>query len=172
MKTIFIFLIALIMVQGSKKATVNQDKSLDKHCVKCHIMYYPEFLPSRSWKLLLTNNSLKKHFGENVTLEHKVVAKFLSYYLKYSSNNKHNKLARKVNRSIPSNQTPKRLIKTPYHKDKHEDLKDKMVLKNKKVKSYSNCKACHNEGYKKGVFDEDDVDIPGWSKGLFGWSKK
>jgi len=172
MKKIFILMLVCIAIYGSKKASVNKDKSLDSNCVKCHIMYYPEFLPARSWKALFAQNNLKNHFGESVVLDNKTKQKFLAYYLKYSSDKQKNKLARKINRSIPDKQIPLRITKVPYYKDKHEDLNDEIVLRNIKVKSYSNCKACHDKGYDKGIFEEDDVDIPNWSKGFLGWSKK
>lgn len=173
MKKIFILIaICVIAYGGSKRATVNKDKTLDQNCVKCHIMYYPDFLPKRSWEALFSDDNLKNHFGESVVLTKEVKEKFLAYYLQYASDgNKRSRLGKKVNRSIPKSSTLLRIVKSPYHKDKHEDLKDEMVLKNKKVKSYSNCKACHDKGYNKGVFDEDDVDIPHWSKGFFGWKK-
>jgi nitrate/TMAO reductase-like tetraheme cytochrome c subunit len=172
MKKIFILIMVVVFTYSSKKASVNQDKSLDQHCVKCHIMYYPEFLPQRSWEALFKDENLKNHFDESVVLQNQIKQKFLKYYINNSSDKTKNKLAKKVNRSIPSNKTPIRLTNTPYHKDKHEDLRDEMVLQNDKVKSYANCKACHDKGYDKGIFEEDDTDIPHWTKGFLGWKKK
>jgi nitrate/TMAO reductase-like tetraheme cytochrome c subunit len=144
--------------------------NLKKYCTECHFVYQAEFLPKRSWQKMFEDKELKNHFGKRVVIYDFVKKQFLKYYLENASDAKNTKITRKINRSIPENKTYLRVSKVPYIWSKHEDLDKEMFIENPKVKSYGNCKACHQAD--KGQYDEDDAKVPNWSKSfLFGWSQ-
>ncbi|MDX8383104.1 MAG: diacylglycerol kinase, partial [Ghiorsea sp.] len=58
-------------------------------------------------------------------------------------------------------QTPLRITKVRYFVRKHHEVPDRMVTGNIKVKSWSNCAACHTSA-DSGSYDEDDVRIAGF----------
>lgn len=129
-------------------------------CGECHFAYQPGLLPSRSWKKLMAPESLEDHFGENAELPEKerlAVLKFLTDNA--AETTWHYKRSIKINRSIPENETPIRIIDVPYIKKKHIDIPRKMVQDNSKVRGLSYCNRCHTAA-DKGVFDSDTVDIP------------
>jgi cytochrome c553 len=172
MKILFILLIFVANVLSAQKwATPHKDKTLDKYCIECHIVYQGDFLPTKSWKYLFSNKSLKDHFGKKVVLNNTIKKKFLEYYLKTASDVSKSKIAKKVNRSLEDNTTPIRVSQTAYIKDKHEDMTKRMVQRNKDVKSMANCVACHGKNAKKGIYNEDKVKVPNFEKGLFGWNR-
>jgi len=145
------------------------DSELKSGCVDCHFVYQAEFLPKQSWIKLLNKYELANHFGKKVELSKSLREKFLAYYLENASDSKNTKYRRKINNSLSKNKIYSRISKVPYIKSKHEDLDKEMFIDNPKVKSYSNCKACHKA--EKGIFEEDEVDVPNWNKSFFfGWS--
>lgn len=146
------------------------DEVLIKGCDECHFVYQAEFLPERSWEKLFVEKELQNHFGKRVELSKSLRERFLDYYLNNASDSKDTKARRKINKSIPLDVTLDRVSKVPYIASKHEDLPEEMFLKNEKVKSYSNCTACHRA--KDGEYEEDDVKVPNWEKGFFsGWHR-
>ncbi|HIC10597.1 MAG TPA: cytochrome C [Campylobacterales bacterium] len=162
--------IALSLSAGGLKVEPVTDREMVQACEKCHFVYQAEFLPERSWERLFTEQNLKNHFGDEVKLSSSLREKFLDYYLNNASDSKDTKYRRKINRSIPLNSTPIRVSRVPYIHSKHEDLPKEMFLDNPKVGSYSKCNSCHDA--KKGIYDEDEVHVPGWDKGFFtGWHR-
>jgi aldehyde:ferredoxin oxidoreductase len=60
--------------------------------------------------------------------------------------------------AISSKETPLRITETPYFKRKHHEVSS-ATFKRNKIKTASNCMACHQEA-DRGNFSEDDVRIP------------
>ena len=55
---------------------------------------------------------------------------------------------------------PLRIIEVPYIKRKHNEIPEKLVKGNSKVKSLSYCDKCHQKA-DANSFDDDTVNIPG-----------
>jgi len=137
------------------------DKTYVSECASCHLAYPSDFLPKRSWKKMM--KGLKNHFGDNAELdkaEHKYILDFL---VKNAAEGSTNKRAVKILRYMDKGKTPLRISKLKYILKKHDDLSDKHIKNNPKVKTLSNCKVCHREA-EKGLFDDDDVVIPNFGK--------
>ncbi len=159
-----------ILAFGFQVDSTVKDEILKKGCVDCHFVYQAEFLPKRSWEKMFQPNELANHFGKKVELSSELRKKFLDYYLKNSCDSADSKAKIKINESIESTDIPLQITKVPYITSKHEDLK-KEIFSQKDVKTASNCTACHRDADKDGNFDKEDVKVPNWKKGFFGWKE-
>lgn len=133
-------------------------KDYRKECSACHIAYPASFLPARSWKTLL--NNLDEHFGENAELDAEDRQSILTYLDANASDHSRSRFAAWINRSISPSRTPLRITQTRYFDRIHDEVPTRFVSGNPKVRSFSNCIACHR-GADRGDFDEDRVIIPG-----------
>ena len=167
---VLLIMLTPLLAHGVKMKPL-ANESIQKSCTECHFVYQAGFLPKRSWERLFSDESLKDHFGEKVVMEDSIREEFLKYYLEYASDVSRSKAAKKINRSISPNTTPIRISTSEFVKDKHQDL-DKEMFKAPKIESAANCVACHRDDAKKGIYDEDEVDVPGYKKGFRGWRKE
>lgn len=119
-------------------------------------MAYPvQFLPSQSWQRIM--NGLEDHFGENAELDdasHKDIEDYLTRQARPSSG-QYSRMARNRDNSVPL-----RITELPHFRHEHDEIPSAYVQGNDKVRSLSQCNACHQNA-EKGWFDEDDVVIPG-----------
>jgi len=134
-----------------------KNQTYNDECGACHFPYQPGLLPARSWEKLMSN--LDKHFGDNAELDAKVLKQLTQYAVMNSADHSKFKRSIKIMRSLGSNDTPLRITKVPYIINKHDELSANDITGNPKVKSLSNCQACHAKP-ETGSFDEDDVRIP------------
>lgn len=134
-----------------------------EECSACHFAFPPGFLPERSWKLLMAG--LEDHFGDDASLDEEDVQQILTFLQNNSADQSVYKRSRKVMASLDNAKTPTplRITKVPYIADKHHLIPKKYILDNEKVKSLSNCNACHQKS-DKGIFDDDTVLIPNYGR--------
>ncbi|MDQ6996844.1 MAG: diheme cytochrome c [Mariprofundus sp.] len=137
------------------------NKAYQTECSACHFAYQPGFLPERSWLEIMT--TLDDHFGENAELDAATQESITRYLQLNAADQSPNRFSRSVLRSIQHVDTPLRITKTPFFEHKHREIPVRMVANNTKVRSFSNCLACHSMAG-KGVFDEDSVRIPGFGR--------
>lgn len=137
------------------------DKRYASECGACHFAYLPGLLPARSWRRIMGN--LDDHFGEDATLS-PAVSKELTRYLVYNAGDiKRGEDSRKLMRRLSANDAPLRITHLPYFKRKHRELPTRLVAGNARVRSISNCQACHTQAA-RGVFEEDTAKIPGYGR--------
>lgn len=135
----------------------------EKECGSCHFAYPAGLLPSSSWNKMMSN--LDKHFGDDATVDEKTFQTLVSYLNENSAEKSMNyKRSRKIVENLNGN-IPDSISKMPYMKKKHEDIKEHLITQ-KEVKGMFNCTACHQNA-KKGIFSDDDVNIPNYGK----WEK-
>lgn len=132
-----------------------------EECSSCHMAYPPGLLPARSWEKIMSG--LELHFGDNAELDADTVKKISEFLITNSADNSKYRRSRKIMNSLNDEDVPIRIIETPYIKYKHDEVPDKMVKGNKKVKSLSNCNACHSKA-EQGLFNEHDIRIPGFGR--------
>jgi len=131
-------------------------------CASCHFAYQPGLLPQQSWKKLMSN--LENHFDTDASLEESDRVILLHYLVKNAADNATQyKRSKKINRSIPSEQTPIAVSETPYFKKEHRKIPQRIILQ-KEVKSLSHCMACHTTA-DKGIYSERALKIPNYG----GW---
>lgn len=135
----------------------------EKECGSCHFAYPAGLLPSSSWNKMMSN--LDKHFGDDATVDEETFQTLVSYLNENSAEKSMNyKRSRKIVENLNGN-IPDSISKMPYMKKKHEDIKEHLITQ-KEVKGMFNCTACHQNA-KKGIFSDDDVNIPNYGK----WEK-
>lgn len=132
-----------------------------EECGACHFPYQPGLLPARSWTKLMA--TLDNHFGENAELPADTAKAIESYLLAYAADQSNHKRSRRIAQSIPASEAPLRISKTPYFLKEHRELKRKVVQDNPKVRSFSNCDACHTTAA-KGYYGENGIRIPGFGR--------
>lgn len=132
----------------------------EKECGSCHFAYPAGLLPSSSWNKMMSN--LDKHFGDDATVDEETFQTLVSYLNENSAEKSMQyKRSRKIVENLNGN-IPDSISKMPYMKKKHEDIKEHLITQ-KEVKGMFNCTACHQNA-KKGIFSDDDVNIPNYGK--------
>ncbi|WP_324171741.1 cytochrome b/b6 domain-containing protein [Sulfurimonas sp.] len=133
-----------------------------KECGACHNPYPPFMLPSSSWQKI--QRGLKNHFGRKITeLEKKddnkislQNQKLIFEYLKANSaNNSTREISIKVINSSNAQSGRISFSKTRYWRDTHKNIKHS-VFKSDKIKTKSNCFACHKD-FNKGMIEDIDI---------------
>jgi nitrate/TMAO reductase-like tetraheme cytochrome c subunit len=114
-------------------------------CGSCHIAYPPQLLPAHSWRALMAG--LDKHFGTDASLDPQTAAT-ITAFLEQNAGRK---------RSL-SAASALRISETRWFVHEHDEV-PAYVWKSPKVKSPSNCTACHSNA-EQGDFNERSVRIP------------
>lgn len=132
--------------RGKSMQVAQTNAKFKAECSNCHIAYAPNLLPAESWRKIMSG--LNKHFGSDASLtdpENKEITAFLV-------NNASDRWR------APT--APLRITDTAWFKQKHDSHEiSPAVWKNPKVKSPSNCGACHTKA-DRGDFNEDDIKMP------------
>jgi len=153
----------LFNTSGGVKPVDNQ--LYNEECGSCHFAYQPGLLPRRSWNKLMDNQSLKEHFGEDISYEDKEILTKITTYLESNAADISNyRRSVKINNSIDLKNTPIRISSIPYIKRKHHELPLK-IIKQEMVGYLGNCTACHNSA-KSGNYDEHTVTVPNITAGF------
>jgi nitrate/TMAO reductase-like tetraheme cytochrome c subunit len=114
-------------------------------CGSCHVTYPPSMLPAESWRAVMSG--LDKHFGTDASVDAKTAAEIGAF------------LEKNAGRSRWTAAKPTlRVTETRWFQHEHDEV-SAVVWKSPKVKTPSNCAACHS-GAEQGNFDDDDVRIP------------
>jgi hypothetical protein len=109
--------------------------------------------------LLLNEEALHNHFGENAELDTDTLQVVRAYAIDNAADKSFFKRSRKIAHATESGPVPLRITEVSYIKRYHQDISEKMVGGNKGVRSLSNCAKCHTAAG-NGVFDRDTVSIP------------
>jgi hypothetical protein len=132
-----------------------------EECGSCHMAYPPGLLPANSWRKMMSG--LEDHFGDNAEIDADTNQSISEILLANSADQSDYRRSRKFNRSIQSDDPPARISETPYFKQEHDEIPDRMVSGNSKVKSFGYCDACHTKA-EQGSFKERDIRIPGYGR--------
>ena len=132
-----------------------------EECSSCHMAYPPGLLPARSWKKIMAG--LENHFGDNAELDLETSKNISKFLVSNSADDSIYRRSRKIMRSLNDKDVPLRISKTPYIISKHDEIPDKLIKNNKRVKSLGNCSACHNKA-EQGLFSEHGINIPGYGR--------
>jgi len=128
---------------------LSQYSSLYKEeCAACHMGYQAKFLPAKNWTKLM--NNLENHFGVDATFDKMDEQKVLEYLKANSSKRRY------INEDIIQ------ITKLPFFKKEHRKIPSRFI-KQKEVRSLSNCKACHTKA-DIGSYRERDINIPNYGR--------
>ena len=123
-----------------------------QECGGCHFAYQPGLLPKASWVKIMAG--LDKHFGDNAELD-PTDRTTLSAYLE---NNAADVVGSRFARWARGG-APLRITEMTKFRREHDEL-PRSALSNPKIKSLSNCNACHTKA-ETGSYDENQIKIPG-----------
>lgn len=124
--------------------------NFQKECSACHMAFQPQFLPARSWQAVM--GDLANHFGEDASLAPDVAADITAYLVANAGDAKGAR--RGWAGRIPAAETPLRITETPGWIRKHRGEVSPSAFTSARVKSKSNCVACH-AGAEKGYYEDD-----------------
>lgn len=128
-------------------------------CGSCHMAYPPGLLPARSWQKLMSG--LADHFGENAELAPDVARSLNDYLANNAADNATALRSERITRTLQPDQAPLRITELPFFAREHREVPPRVSTGNPKVKSMSNCDACHTRAA-AGSFTEREIRIPGF----------
>jgi len=150
MRKIYQFLLFLTVSSGAladgNVLRVKIPEKVQAECASCHMVYQPSFLPKESWTRIM--NNLGKHFGVDASLDPQSVKEITKWLTDNSG-------ASRKTSVVPPND---RITESLWFVKEHREINSK-TWGNPKVKSKSNCMACHTTA-DQGNYDEDFVRIP------------
>ena len=114
-------------------------------CGSCHMAYPARMLPASSWRKMMSG--LDKHFGTDASLDPAAVVEISTFLEKYAARE-----------NAASSNATLRITETGWFVHEHDEVPNS-VWRSPKVKSPSNCMACHR-GADTGNFSEHSVRIP------------
>jgi len=133
----------------SKRATVSP--LYQKECGSCHLAFPARFIGANGWKKIMT--TLDDHFGDNAELD-KADADRILAYLEANA-------ARESRWGWGREKTSLRISENRHFQREHDEVPRGVVGVNAKIKSFSDCQACHQRA-DKGSFRESEISIPGF----------
>ena len=137
--------IAVVRADDDNERFTASDPVWKEECGSCHIAYPPRLLPASNWKQIMS--SLDKHFGSDASLDQKTADHIAAF------------LERNAGRERASRTSSTlRITDTRWFRHEHDEISAR-TWNNPKVKSASNCEACHT-GAANGDFSEHRVRIP------------
>ena len=146
---LFVLLIAGAVGNGAALADDDfhaaTDPALKAECGSCHLAFPPELLPASSWRTMMSG--LDKHFGTDASLDPATAAK-ITAFLEQNASRKRKLASEKV----------LRITETRWFVREHSKVPER-VWKGEKVKSASNCAACHTNA-EQGDYSERGVRVP------------
>jgi len=151
----------LLSISRHKEFAPVNNATWAEECSACHYAYPPGLLPAASWEKLLTADALGDHFGENAELDADTLKTIHDYAIANAAETSYAKRARKIAHATAQGEAPIRITDIKYIKRIHHEIPQEMITGNDKVKSLSQCNACHTQA-DKGVFDDETVRIPGY----------
>jgi len=138
---------------NGRQVSAASDPVYAEECGSCHLAYPAMLLPGESWQKIMAG--LEDHFGENAELDAQTRGQIENFLVRESARVSYRKLFRNL-----GNAAPLRITELPYFVHEHDEIPARFIIGNDQVKSLSQCNACHRDA-EKGLFDEDDVVIPG-----------
>ena len=130
-------------------------------CGSCHFAYQPGLLPAQSWERIMAG--LEDHFGENAELDEQKRQQIAQYLMQNSAGQVPQGLPQRISASLGSDNPPLRVTETRFFRHEHDEIPQRLVTGNDKVRSFSNCDACHTRA-KQGSFREHEIRIPGFGR--------
>lgn len=128
-------------------------------CGSCHMAYQPGLLPAISWERIMA--TLDDHFGENAEMDEATRTAILNYLLNNAAGRNDYRLSNRLVYGL--RQAPLRITELPYFRHEHREIPPGLVRNNPRVRSLSNCDACHRDA-RRGIFSEHQVYIPGYGR--------
>ncbi len=138
------------MAASATKPATGAQATMTKECGACHMVFPPQLLPARSWVALM--DGLANHFGESATLDDATTKEVVDYLASHAADAPDGD--KRYLRGLRTTEAPLRITDTPYWIRKHTGEVSPTAFESPKVRSKSNCVACHR-GAAQGTFGDD-----------------
>lgn len=125
-------------------------KAYASECASCHIAFPPGLMTAGDWATTL--KELPRHFGTDASVTPAELAE-ISTYLRSNAATSEDRYG--------STAKPPRMTKSAWFERKHVRKLPATVWTDPKVKTASNCMACHLQA-DKGSYSERDISVPGY----------
>lgn len=135
-----------VQASGGSESFAATNTKWKVECSACHIAYPPKLLPASSWKAMM--GGLDKHFGTDASLDAASTTEILAFLQKSASSRK----------PEPSAKPQLRITETRWFQSEHDEVPVRL-WKDPRVKSPSNCAACHTQA-ESGNFNEHNIQLP------------
>ncbi len=135
---------------GQAAAQAAGEAAYVKECAACHMAFPAQLLPARSWTAVM--QGLASHFGENAALDAASTTAIAAYLAAHAADAPH--MDRHALRGLAANATPLRITETPAWIREHKGEVSAADFASPKVKTKSNCAACHRDAA-RGIFGDD-----------------
>ena len=132
--------------ERDRHAYTLSNAKLKAECGSCHVVYPPKMLPASSWREIMQH--LDKHFGTDASVDAATQSELGELF--------HHEAASRD--EVKSGRPILRITETHWFQREHRELSAR-TWRNPKVKSASNCGACHTKA-DEGRFSEHEVRIP------------
>ena len=152
MNTKYAILIAVLLTathvqaSGGSESFAATNPKWKAECSACHIAYPSKLLPASSWKAMM--GGLDKHFGTDASLDAATAAEILAFLEKNANSRKPESSAKPI----------LRITETHWFQSEHDEVPIRL-WKDPRVKSPSNCAACHTQA-ESGNFNEHNIRLP------------
>ena len=123
-----------------------------QECGSCHLAFPARFMGQEDWQRIMS--TLDDHFGDNAELDKKDADMILSYLLANA--------ARESRWGWGRGNDSLRITDNRYFQREHREVPNRAVGQNAKVKSLSDCLACHKRA-DQASFRESEIRIPGFA---------
>lgn len=142
--------LVLVVLAGTASAenegmTVPVNAKWKEECSSCHVAYPPRLLAREDWRELMSR--LDRHFGVDASLEPAEQREILDFLERHAGRGAHHE-----SRTL-------RISDTPWFRHAHREV-PRAAWAQGKVRSRSNCTACHVDA-ERGNWSEDDIRVPG-----------
>ncbi len=127
-----------------------------EECASCHTLYPPFLLPTENWKVLMSG--LESHFGDDASIDEELSISIENFLTTNSADSSTKEAAVYIKHSLKNKKDIIAITDTAYWKKKHKEI-PKSVFESKRVKSASNCKACH-KNIENGLIEDFEIEIP------------
>ncbi len=130
--------VATIGVQAQTTTPTDPGQAaFQAECGACHMPFQPQFLPARSWELVMAN--LSKHFKENASLDKPTTELIKNYLVAHSAEATG---YRRALQGLNAADTPQRITESAWWVSEHRRVTDAQIAQSN-IKSRANCVACH-----------------------------
>lgn len=133
-------------------APIDTPAAFQAECGSCHLAFPPQFMAPGDWRKVMS--SLDRHYGDNASLDPKTRRSIEDFLVRNAGSGDN---AVPAGASARSGEPP-RLTATAWFKRKHHEVA-RADWTHAKVKTPSNCQACHGKAA-AGSYREREIVMP------------
>ena len=135
---------AVLACAVSAEAASDSPPGALTECGACHMVFPPQFLPQRSWAMLL--GKLDDHFGEIASLTDDKKSAILAYLTVNAADGPSTgPTGQQFLWGLAPGMAPLRITDMPWWMGAHQEVSF-AGIQSTPIKSASNCLGCHNDG--------------------------